>query len=65
MRWIYINGYNLAIILLTGWKDMEVVHAKGLNPINEKSSVINVAATFTKSTPNPVYARLMLWKKSG
>jgi hypothetical protein len=60
------NGvYQLAMVPLLGWNDMEVVQAKGLNPVSENSDVINVAATFTNNTPNPIYATLMLWKKSG
>src|SRR5205085_2761038 len=70
-----VNGYNvhiidngvyqLAMIPLLGWNGMEVVHAKGLNPVSENSAVINVTATFTNKIQSSIYATLMLWKKSG
>ena len=43
---------------------METVTAKGLNPVSEESSVLNVSGSFSPQQP-VVYATLMLWKKAG
>jgi len=61
------NGvYQLAMVNVQGWKGMEVVRCDGLNPVAEKSAVINV---FDHFVPGPnksgIYVTLMLWKKSG
>lgn len=61
------NGkYQLAMIPILGWEKSEVVHAQGLHPESNKSSVIDVTATTDpeKGVSN-IYATLMLWKKSG
>lgn len=61
------NGkYQLAMIPVLGWKQSEVVKAKGLHPESSESSVINVTADYEpgKEKSN-IYATLMLWKKSG
>lgn len=61
------NGeYQLAMVPVLGWKDMQVVRSEGLNPSAKKSSVIDVIDRFdTKSNIPKVYSTLMLWKKSG
>jgi len=61
------NGkYQLAMILLLGWDKSEVVHAKGLHPEANESSVINVSNNYVpQKEQSTVYATLMLWKKSG
>lgn len=61
------NGkYQLAMIPLLGWDKSVIVKAKGLNPVTDESSVINVAHDFTPQKNNPeILATLMLWKKSG
>ncbi|TCN59038.1 DUF2264 domain-containing protein [Flavobacterium circumlabens] len=70
-----INGYNvqiidngvyqLAMIPISGWgNSMEVIDTKGLNPVSNESSIINVSDKFV-TTKNPLYITLMLWKKSG
>lgn len=61
------NGkYQLAMIPLLGWDKMEVVKAKGLNPVAYESSVINLSHNFVPQKDNPeIFATLMLWKMSG
>jgi len=61
------NGvYQLALVSLKGWGKVETINSEGLNPVAEKSSVINVADTFVPDKANDnLYATLMLWKKSG
>jgi len=61
------NGkYQLALIVLSGWDKVEVMKAKGLNPVAEGSAVINVADNFNPaSNDSKFYSTLMLWKKSG
>ncbi len=61
------NGiYQLAMISLSGWDAMETVHAKGLHPESEESTVINVSDKFIPGKKGQgVYATLMLWKRAG
>ncbi|MBC8052552.1 MAG: DUF2264 domain-containing protein [Sphingobacteriaceae bacterium] len=61
------NGvYQLAMISLTGWDNMEIVNSEGLHPVSEKSSVINLSHSFSPVSKKPhIYTTLMLWKKSG
>ncbi|GAO30845.1 hypothetical protein JCM15548_13159 [Geofilum rubicundum JCM 15548] len=61
------NGsHQLAMVPLLGWGQTEVVSAEGLHPISEKSKVLVVTGTYEPETnSNPIYATLMLWKKSG
>lgn len=59
------NGiYQLAMVPLSGWETTEFVNAKGLNPVKENSTTIDVAASLNQGK-NAVYSVLMLWKKSG
>ncbi|MEJ6979638.1 DUF2264 domain-containing protein [Pedobacter sp. P351] len=59
------NGdYQLALVSIAGWDRVEVVDAKGLNPVSDQSSVIDVSDKFVPGKDN-LYASLMLWKKSG
>ncbi len=61
------NGeYQLAMVNLKGWEQMEVVRTEGLHPQSKVSCVINSSATFEPNTDKTgIYACLMLWKKSG
>jgi len=61
------NGkYQLAMVPVLGWSDMQVINTEGLNPSAKKSSIINVSDHFnTKPNISKVYLTLMLWKKSG
>lgn len=61
------NGvYQLALVPLKGWTKPELVPATGLHPEADKSTVINVSASYEPhKEQNTVYATLMLWKKSG
>ena len=61
------NGtYQLALITLSGWDQLETLDTQGLNPVKPASAVLNVAATMQPTPTKPtVYATLMLWKKSG
>jgi Uncharacterized protein conserved in bacteria len=60
------NGkYQLAMVSLYGFNAMEFVHAKGLHPESEKSTVINAIGHFTPASESKgYYVTLMLWKKS-
>ena len=59
------NGtYQLAMIPISGWDKMEAVTTKGINPVRDKSSVINVKDNFLPAK-DFIYATLMLWKKTG
>lgn len=61
------NGeYQLALVSLKGWQEIEVVKANGLNPVSDISKVINVSSESNSGDKeNTIYATLMLWKKSG
>ncbi|MDP4270374.1 MAG: DUF2264 domain-containing protein [Bacteroidota bacterium] len=61
------NGkYQLAMVTLNGFDAMEFVHAKGLHPESEKSTVINAVSKFTLASGNGMFhISLMLWKKAG
>lgn len=60
------NGeYQLAMVNLSGWEDLEVVTTQGLHPDAEKSAIINTAGTYQPDQDNKLYITLMLWKKSG
>jgi hypothetical protein len=65
---IISNGkYQLAMVPLKGWDEMNTIDTKGLHPQSENSAVINVAANFSPAQNNSpvIYATLMLWKKAG
>jgi hypothetical protein len=65
---IISNGkYQLAMVSLKGWDEMNTIDTKGLHPQSENSAVINVAANFSPAQNNSpvIYATLMLWKKAG
>lgn len=61
------NGvYQLAMVPLLGWEEMETLDTTGLHPANDKSAVINVSHKLAENNKQPViYATLMLWKESG
>jgi hypothetical protein len=61
------NGvYQLAMVSLSGWDKMETLDTHKLNPVNDRSSVINVSNSFsTEDKTGEMLATLMLWKKSG
>ncbi|SNR79954.1 DUF2264 domain-containing protein [Hymenobacter mucosus] len=61
------NGtYQLAMVTLSGWSAPEVVDATGLHPVKPASTVINATATLAPAAATaPLYATLLLWKKSG
>ena len=57
------NGaYQIALINLQGWSEVEFVQTEGLHPVSNKCSVINVATTHSG---DKVFITLQLWKKSG
>ena len=59
------NGqYQLAVIPVEGWEEVEIVSAAGLNPVSETSKVLNLKAN-TSANQKQLFATLMLWKKSG
>lgn len=61
------NGaYQLALVPLLGWDKTDVVKAKGLHPESEESAVINITRNeILNGKKSPIYATLMLWKRSG
>lgn len=60
------NEYQLALVSLSGWNNMETVHAKGLHPQSNESAVINVSDKYIPNKKNKgIYVTLMLWKKVG
>ena len=60
------NGqYQLAMVPLSGWEEVEILEKTDLNPVADDSAVINVSAEFSPKAKNKIYATLMLWKKSG
>ncbi|WP_198411343.1 DUF2264 domain-containing protein [Marinimicrobium alkaliphilum] len=61
------NGvYQLAMVPLRGWQDMDTLDTTGLHPASDQSAVINVSHTLSENSRLPViYATLMLWKESG
>ncbi|WP_308991142.1 DUF2264 domain-containing protein [Mariniflexile litorale] len=61
------NGnYQLAMVPLLGWNNIEVLNTEGLHPESNESSVINLMHNKTSKKENSsIYATLMLWKKSG
>lgn len=57
------NGaYQIALINLQGWSEVEFVQTEGLHPVSNKCSVINAATTHSG---DKVFITLQLWKKSG
>lgn len=59
------NGeYQLAMVSLSGWKELKAVATTGIHPQAEESKVINANAITTGGKP-AVFATLMLWKRSG
>lgn len=61
------NGeYQLAMVPLLGWDNMETLETSGLHPVDEISKVTNIMAKYSPNKENPgIFATLMLWKKSG
>ncbi len=61
------NGvFQLAMVSLSDWDKMEILDTHKLNPVNDRSSVINVSSRFsTGNNTGRMLATLMLWKKSG
>lgn len=57
------NGtYQMALINLQGWSEMEFVETEGLHPVSNKCSVINAATTHSGEK---IFITLQLWKESG
>lgn len=61
------NGeYQLAMVPVLGWSNIETVAATGLHPESKNSKVLVVTDDFDPAKKaNQVYATLMLWKRSG
>jgi hypothetical protein len=59
------NGvYQLAMVPVMGWDNIAAVDTKGLNPVKDQSTVINVSGALLPNKKN-IYGTLMLWKKAG
>ncbi|MEC8884646.1 MAG: DUF2264 domain-containing protein, partial [Bacteroidota bacterium] len=55
------NGqYQLAMVPLSGWEDVDVIEKTDLHPVADDSAVINVSAEFSPKAKNKIYATLML-----
>ena len=60
------NGkYQLAMIPVSGWSDLEVIETEGLHPESKTSSVINATYQHKASDTPEFHISLMLWKESG
>jgi hypothetical protein len=60
------NGvYQLALVAVHGWKDMNTIETNGVHPMSKKSAVINVGDSFVPGRQEPFYITLMFWKKAG
>ena len=59
------NGtYQLAMVNLSGWDQLETLDTQGLHPQRPASTLLNASAPLRANVPT-VYATLLLWKKSG
>ncbi|MBD0831556.1 DUF2264 domain-containing protein [Aestuariibaculum sediminum] len=62
------NGkYQLAMVPIMGWDNVEVLASEGLHPESEHSKVINVLkkVSVQDTLNSEIYITLMLWKKTG
>ncbi|MFD1871070.1 DUF2264 domain-containing protein [Hymenobacter bucti] len=60
------NGtYQLALVSLSGWNQVEAVEASGLHPTAKTSTVLNALGSTAPAARPKLYATLLLWKKSG
>jgi hypothetical protein len=61
------NGvFQLALVTINNWGNMEMLATKGLHPISPNSEVLEIADRFIPNKKGPkLCATLMLWKKSG
>ncbi len=60
------NGtYQLALVSLSGFGQVEAVDATGLHPAAKASTVLNALGTTAPAAHPTLYATLLLWKKSG
>jgi hypothetical protein len=60
------NGtYQLALVSLSGFDQVEAVDATGLHPAAKASTVLNALGTTAPATQPKLYATLLLWKKAG
>lgn len=58
------NGeYQIALVDLSGWDNVEYVETEGLHPVADKCGVINTASEFRPG--ETLIVTLQLWKKSG
>ncbi|WP_435139173.1 DUF2264 domain-containing protein [Formosa sp. A9] len=59
------NGvYQLAMVNLKGWEDIEYIETEGLHPTANTSGLLNVSANYLPER-NTVFSTLLLWKASG
>jgi hypothetical protein len=60
------NGtYQLALVSLSGFDQVEAVDATGLHPAAKASTVLNALGSTAPAAQPTLYATLLLWKKSG
>lgn len=54
--------YELVMIPLYGWRDVNLVHASGLHPESENCAVLNAKDNFTGEK---IFVTLLLWNEAG
>jgi len=60
------NGqYQLAMVSIMGWRNIDVKKAHNVHPEADECAVINVSSIENNTEQSKVYVTLMLWKKSG
>jgi hypothetical protein len=65
VRIIDNGAYQLALVPLGGWDQVEAVEASGLHPAAKTSTVLNALGSTAPAAQPKLYATLLLWKKSG
>lgn len=59
------NGvYQLALVSINRWSDINAIATEGVHPTGKRSTVINASDLFIPGRNKPFYITLMLWKKA-
>ncbi len=60
------NGeYQLALVPVYGWDEIETITSQNLHPESTESTVINVSKNYQADKDKPVLVTALLWKPSG
>lgn len=66
VRIIDNGAYQLALVTLENWGNMETLTTKDLHPVSSDSKLLEIADRYVPNATGPkLCATLMLWKKSG